>query len=262
MAGAVAIPFSFSDSASDVPPRRLKESLDLSQSLPPQLRPLLEALARVVALREAVVRRRVDEMRAANPETSQVELAHLLIRATRRRVAATGAVSGAAAIAPGLGTVLALGTVTSQALYGLEQEVELVMAIAILFGHDLTGSDERLLEALLVLGLAGGAVQLRENVLVAGGQQVTVLAFRQLPHAFMAHAGAGALARVLGRAAGSRAAAAAARVAPFAVGMAVGAGFDWLAVSALGRAALRYYGPGGPVSHRPQLAGPGEETLG
>ena len=36
--------------------------------------------------------------------------------------------------------------------------------------------------------------------------------------------------------------------------MAVGAGFDWVAVSALGRAAIRYYGPGGPAARAPRLA--------
>jgi len=70
----------------------------------------------------------------------------------RRRIAASGAASGAAAIAPGLGTLIALGTVTGQSLYALEQQTELVMAIATVYGHELTASDERLLEALVVVG--------------------------------------------------------------------------------------------------------------
>jgi hypothetical protein len=37
------------------------------------------------------------------------------------------------------------------------------------------------------------------------------------------------------------------------VGMVAGAGFDWFAVTALGRAAIRYYGPGGPASRAPAL---------
>jgi hypothetical protein len=45
-----------------------------------------------------------------------------------------------------------------------------------------------------------------------------------------------------------RAAASVARAAPLAIGVAAGAGFDWLAVTALGRAAIRYYGPGGPAA--------------
>jgi hypothetical protein len=56
------------------------------------------------------------------------------------------------------------------------------------------------------------------------------------------------LALLLGRVAGQRLAASVARAAPLAIGVAAGAGFDWLAVTGLGRAAIRYYGKGGPVA--------------
>src|SRR5207249_6592123 len=44
-------------------------------------------------------------------------------------------------------------------------------------------------------------------------------------------------------------------VVPLGVGIGLGAGFDWLAVTGLGRAAMRYYGPGGPGA-RPLLLAP------
>jgi hypothetical protein len=50
------------------------------------------------------------------------------------------------------------------------------------------------------------------------------------------------LTRVLGRVLAQRTVSVIARAAPLAVGMAAGAGFDWAAVSLLGRAAMRYYG--------------------
>ena len=62
------------------------------------------------------------------------------------------------------------------------------------------------------------------------------------------------LGRILARVAGSRALSTVGRVAPLAIGMAVGAGFDWFTVSALGKAAIRYYGPGGPAARAPRLA--------
>jgi hypothetical protein len=89
--------------------------------------------------------------------------------------------------------------------------------------------------------------------LVAGGQRIAVAAFRRLPQVLITHSGGRILARILGRVAGTRAAASIARAAPLAIGMAVGAGFDWVAVSALGRAAKRYYGPGGPAARWPAL---------
>jgi hypothetical protein len=218
------------------------------ENLPPQLRPVLNALASALRRREPALRERVERIRRDHPELGPDELAQLLIRTTRRRVAATGAASGAAAIAPGLGTLVALGTVTSQSIYALEQETELVLAIATLYGHQLAGSDERLLEALMVVGIAGGAVKLREDVLVVGGERIAVAAFRRLPERLLTQSGGHLLTRILARVIGGRAASRVLRIAPLAVGVAVGAGFDWVAVSALGRAAIRYYGPGGPAA--------------
>jgi hypothetical protein len=214
--------------------------MDLSD-LPPQLRPLIEALAAVVRRRDPEVRRRIDHLRAENPGLGPDALARKLIRSTRYRVAATGAATGAVAIAPGLGTVLALGAAASQGLYALEQETELVLGIAMLYGQELKGSDERLLEALVVVGLAGGAVKLRDDVLVVGGQRITMAAFRHLPQAWVGRAGGHVLARVLGVGLSRRAAATVTRVIPLAVGVAAGATFDWVAVTVLGRTAMRYY---------------------
>jgi hypothetical protein len=228
--------------------------MDLDR-LPPQLREILNALAGAIRTREPAIRGKVESLRLANPTFTQEQLAQKLIRDTRVRVAATGAASGAAAIAPGLGTLLALGAATSQALYALEQETELVMAIAIIYGHELSESDERVLEALVVVGIAGGSVKLRENVLVVGGERITVAAFRAVPKEWMGRAGGHVLGRILGRIVGSRALSTVGRVAPLAIGMVVGAGFDWITVSALGKAAIRYYGPGGPASRVPRLAG-------
>jgi hypothetical protein len=225
------------------------------ENLPPQLRSVLGVLASAVNRREPAIRRTVEQLRINHPAYDNHQLALAFIRSTRRRVAATAAMSGALAIAPGLGTLLAIGTITSQTLYALEQEVELVLGIAIIFGHELGESDERVLEALVVVGIASGAVKLREEVLVAGGERMAIAAFRHLPGLLIAHGGGRILTRILARFATSGVAKTAARVVPLGVGVAVGAGFDWVAVTGLGRAAMRYYGPGGPGA-RPILLAP------
>jgi hypothetical protein len=214
--------------------------------IPPPMRALLRSLDHAVKAREPVIREKVEQLRASHPLYTNHQLAHELIRSTRRRVASTGAVSGAISIAPGLGTVLAIGTVTSQTLFALEQEVELVLGIAMIFGHELGGSDERVLEALVVVGLTSGAVKLREDVLVAGGERLAIAAFRRLPSTLLIHGGSRLLTRILARFATTGAAKVAARVVPLGVGVVAGAGFDWVAVTGLGRAAVKYYGPGGP----------------
>ena len=228
--------------------------MDLEQ-LPPQIRALLRALDHAVKGREPAIRGRVENLRAAHPSYTNHQLAQGLIRSTRRRVAATGAVSGAASVVPALGTALAIGTVTSQTLYALEQEIELVLGIAIIFGHELTGTDDRVLEALVVVGMTSGALKLREDVIVAGGERLALAAFRRMPSLLIAHGGGRIVTRILSRFATTGAAKVAARVVPLGVGIGLGAGFDWLAVTGLGQAAMRYYGPGGPGA-RPLLLAP------
>lgn len=226
-----------------------------AEELPPQVRFLLKSLDQAMKTREPAIRSKVEKLRADHPLYTNDQLAHTLIRSTRRRVATTGAISGAASIAPGLGTALAIGTVTSQAFYALEQEVELVLGIAMIFGHELRGSQGRVLEALVVVGLTSGALKLREDVLVAGGERLAIAAFRRVPNLLLVHGGGRVITRVLGRFASSGAAKVAARVVPLGVGVGIGAGFDWIAVTGLGRAAIKYYGPGGPGA-RPLLLAP------
>jgi hypothetical protein len=225
--------------------------MDLEQ-LPPQLRTVLRALDGAMKGREPAIRAKVERLRATRPLHTNHQLALELIRSTRRRVAATAALSGAASVVPAVGTVVAIGTVTSQTLYALEQEIELVLGIAMIFGHELAGSDDRVLEALVVVGLTSGALKLREDVIVAGGERLAIAAFRRMPTLILTHAGGRTMTRILSRFASSSAAKVAARVIPLGVGIGVGAGFDWLAVTGLGRAAMRYYGPGGPGA-RPLL---------
>jgi UPF0271 protein len=209
-------------------------------------------MAGAVHSREPAIEGNLRQLQARHPHFTNDQLARELIRSTRRRVAATGALSGATAIVPGFGSLLAIGTITSQALYALEQEIELVLSIAMIYGHELASSDERLLEALVVVGITSGAVKLREDVLVSGGERLAVAAFRRLPGTLLAHGGSRILTRILARFASSGAAKAAARLIPIGVGIAAGASFDWIAVTGLGRAAMKYYGPGGPGA-RPLL---------
>src|SRR5437899_3102774 len=84
-------------------------------------------------------------------------------------------------------------------------------------------------------------------------------AFRRVPSMLLVHGSGRFVTRVLMRFATTGTAKLAARVVPLGVGIAAGAGFDWLAVTGLGRAAIRYYGPGGPGA-RPLLLAPEDSS--
>ncbi|HXC76464.1 MAG TPA: hypothetical protein VNU19_05380, partial [Candidatus Acidoferrum sp.] len=105
---------------------------------------------------------------------------------------------------------------------------------------------------LVVVGITSGAVKLREDVLVAGGERLGLAAVRRLPGLLLSHGGGRIISRILARFASTGAAKVAARVVPLGVGVAAGAGFDWLAVTGLGHVAMKYYGPGG-AGARPLL---------
>jgi hypothetical protein len=232
--------------------------MDLDE-LPPQVRAILRSLDHAMKSREPAVRARIDAMRLAHPLYTNHQLALALIRSTRRRVAATGAISGAASVVPAVGTAIAIGTIAGQTFYALEQEIELVLGISMIFGHELSDSQDRLLEALVVVGATSGALKLRQEVIVVGGERLAIAAFRRMPAILVAHGGGRMLSRILSKVATTGASKVVARVIPLGVGIAVGAGFDWLAVTGLGRAAMRYYGPGGPGA-RPLLLAPEDSS--
>jgi hypothetical protein len=232
------------------------------ESLPPQVSWALKALTRAVRAREPAMRERVRQLQEENPHRTPDEQAALLIERTRRRLAGSAAASGAVAIVPGLGTLAALSATAGQGVYALEQEVELVMQIAILYGHEPTASDERTIEALVVVGIAGGAIRFRDGLLIAGSERVAAHLVATYPQLLLSKIGDRLVARVLTRMLATGAGAAVARAAPLAIGMALGASFDWIAATALGRAAMRYYGPGGPASRRLQMTDEAREIEG
>src|SRR2546429_1122439 len=63
--------------------------------LPPQLRVVIRGLDSAVKSREPAIRAKVNGLRSKHPDHNNQQLARELIRSTRRRVAATGALSGA-----------------------------------------------------------------------------------------------------------------------------------------------------------------------
>lgn len=218
-----------------------------SYPVPSQLHWVLSAAQKAIMKRQPAVEETVRKLQLEFPEATPEELARTLIRRQRRRLAVTAAASGAASAFPGMGTLAVLGVGTVQSMYAMEQELELVLAVGLIFGHLPVEGEDRTLEALLVIGIAGGAVKIRDDFLIAGSQQLALHLVTTYPRLLLTRVGSAALTRILTGTVGTQIGSTLARALPVAVGIGVGAGFDWITVTALGNAALRYYGPRGPA---------------
>ena len=111
---------------------------------------------------------RVDALRAQQPEASRLELVDALIRDKAVQAGVVGAVTSAAAILPGLGTLAAftLGVAADVGMT-LKMQSELALEIAAVYEHNWQ-SDERRNAVLLVTGVNVGA----EQMLNKAGQRV------------------------------------------------------------------------------------------
>lgn len=211
-------------------------------TLPPRLQWVLSAVQKGIQKREPAVQETVRKLELEFPEATPEKLARTLINRQRRRLALSAAASGAASVVPGVGTLGVLGVGTVQSMYALEQELELVLAVGLIFGHLPVEQEDRTLEALVVVGIAGGAVKVRDDVLIAGSQRLAVHLLTTYPRLLLSRAGSAALTRILTGTVGTQVGSVLVRALPAAVGVGVGAGFDWITVTALGNAAVRYYG--------------------
>jgi hypothetical protein len=202
------------------------------------LPPALHALAGWMQGREPAIRFKVGALRAMYPYEAPDQLADRLLADFRGRVVKTGAVTSAIGVIPGLSTLVELGALGAQGAYAIKQEIEMVMAIAIAYGHDLTESEDRLVEVLAVAGLVTGSNLVRDRVLVEGGRRVAGERLAKASAGFAGRVGGHAVGRVAGRMAST-----VGRLVPLGIGVGIGVSFDWFGVTALGKAAKRYYGP-------------------
>jgi hypothetical protein len=103
---------------------------------------------------------RVQELKCKHPELSETELIEKLIKAKCQKTAAVGAITSAASIIPGLGTMLSLTIGYAVDIRStLKLQSELVLEIAEASGHQLT-PNERNEVLLAVTGLSTGISRL------------------------------------------------------------------------------------------------------
>ena len=160
------------------------------------LPPALHAVAGWMQGREPAIRFKVGALRAIYPYETPDQLADRLVGEFRGRVVKTGAVTSAIGVIPGLSTLVELGALGAQGAYAIKQEIEMVMAIAIAYGHDLTESEDRLVEVLAVAGVVTGSNLVRDRVLVEGGRRVAGERLAKASAGFAGRVGGHAVGRV------------------------------------------------------------------
>ena len=161
------------------------------------------------------LRAEVEALKESSPEFAQADHARTLIRRTAIRCAAAGAVTG---LPSGL---VAIGTLGADLAYLVFQQFRLVLGVATIYGQEPTHR-ERFTEALACLAYAGGVGIGKQGI-------ATVLESATVE--------GGAVAERIGeRFARDRLA----KVIPL-VGALSGGALNYIAVRAVGRAAIKYY---------------------
>jgi len=161
------------------------------------------------------LRREVETLKTAAPDFEPAEHARTLIRRTAIRCAAAGAVTG---LPSGL---IAIGTLGADLAYLVFQQFRLVLGVATVYGHEPTHR-ERFNEALSCLAYVSGVGIGKQGI-------ATVLESATVEGGVVAE-------RIGERFARDRLA----KVVPF-VGALSGGALNYLAVRAVGRAAIKYY---------------------
>lgn len=161
------------------------------------------------------IRKEVDTLRASSPDFAPSTLARRLSRRTAIRCAAAGAVTG---LPSGL---IALGTLGADLAYLVYQQFRLILGIATIYGHE-PSARERFSEAISCLAYAStvgvgkqGVAAVLGSATAEGGVLAEKIGAQFMRERFM-------------------------RVIPI-VGAVSGGAFNYAAVSAASRSAIRYY---------------------
>jgi hypothetical protein len=192
----------------------------------------------VVQTRHAAIGSAVEVERLRTPNVSSRELAERLIQQRTRFVAGSGAITSLPAAAPGVGSVVGIGTSLADTAVLLYNEVALVLAIAAAYGRDVSDTDARRFDVLLAFALDAGVAVPAGKTIEVLGQKVVLGA---LPRDTLAAINKRVGAEVVKRLARRRARAILGRELPLGIGVAIGAGYNYLAVRRIGRTAVKYF---------------------
>lgn len=199
------------------------------------------ALDTVVRTRAAAIAADVDIFRLRRPGLDQAGLERALIRDRARRGGLVGLASGLPSVVVGVGTGLEVAAAFGDAAAVTYAEVSEILAIAHLRGRDLADIESRRLDVLLTMGLATGAVKIKDGTLYAGERRLDPADIEDLPDEIVGAINRDLADRVVMKFARRRAAVLAGRLLPLGIGVTVAGVEDFRSVGGVGRMARKYF---------------------
>jgi hypothetical protein len=196
-----------------------------------------QAIEAVVVLRGPALATSAEVEQLLHPELDREALARYLTRRRAKAAAGAGAVTSVPGVVPGFGTAAQLVTSVVDSAALIYSEVALILELAHVFGRDLRQHDERRLDLLVVLARDAKVRLPDELVRRARAGDVNGPVPREAVGELNRQIGT----RVVRRVAERRARVLLGRELPLGVGMAIGAGTNYRAMSGVGRTALRFY---------------------
>lgn len=206
---------------------------------------------------------------SARPHADAHGVATEVIRRVARELGAAGALSGAVAAAPGVGTSASLATGAADVGIAFGRLTSMVLAVGLAYGHDLSDPDDRRRYAYAVLSGSGEQLTAGER---KAGELKKQLGKQALGKNQSAPGGSmGNLVttkvgtKMLSKLATQETAIKIGSLLPLGVGAGVGAVGNRALVFSVGRAAVKYFGAGRGVGRdapRPEVLKPVEITSG
>lgn len=199
------------------------------------------ALDTVVKTRAAAIAADVDIFRLRRPGLDQAGLERALIRERARKGGLVGMASGLPSLVYGIGTGLEVAAAFGDASAVTYAEVSEILAIAHLRGRDLSDIESRRLDVLLTMGLATGAVKIKDGALYFGERRLDPAGLEDLPDEVIGVINRDLADRVIMKFARRHAAVLAGRLMPLGIGVTVAGVEDFRSVGGVGRTARKYF---------------------
>ena len=190
---------------------------------------------------------------SAHPHGSAHAVSTEIIRRVARELSAAGAVSGAVAAAPGVGTSASLATGAADVGLAFGRLTSMVLAVGLAHGADMSDENERKRHAYAVLSGSSSQLTAKER---KAGEMKKQLGQQALGRGEAATGSVGSLvttkvgAKMLSKLATQETAIKLGSLLPLGFGAGVGAIGNRALVFSVGRTAMKYFTPTGPMGDR------------